>query len=130
MSSACSWTTRLTRPLFLWWYAALAVQLAGDCLSKYANPRPSLLFLAAFLPATLWIVVIAEFTFAVRRLDEFQRRFHLEAVSIGCVLWAVLVLILSALGRVGIYHASLSALGGDFLALVLAAYGFLSWRYR
>jgi hypothetical protein len=130
MSSACSWTARVTRPLFLWFYAAVAIQLAADCLLKYGNPRPPVSFLAAFFPALLWIIVIAGFVRGVLRLDEFQRRLHLEAVSIGCALSAVLVLILSALGRAGIYHASLSVLGGCFLLLFDAAYGFLLWRYR
>ena len=130
MSSACNWTARLTQPFFLWFFAAIAVQLAADRLLKYAGPRSPLLLLAALLPPLLWIIVVAAFVRGVLRLDEFQRRFHLEAVSIGCALSAVLVLILSALGRAGIYHASLSVLGGCFLLLFDAAYGFLLWRYR
>jgi hypothetical protein len=130
MSSACSWTSRLTQPLFLWWFAAIAVQLAADCLLKYGNAHSPLLFLAAFLPALVWIMVIAEFVCAVRRLDEFQRQFHLQALSIACALSAVLAVILAACDRAGIYHASLIVMGCYFLLLLFAAYSFLIWRYR
>lgn len=130
MSSACSLKARLTQPLFLWFYAAFAVQLAADYLLKYGNPRQPLLFLAAFLPALMWIVVIAEFVRAVLKLDEFQRRLHLHAVSLACALSAVLALILAACDRAGIYHASWSVLGGYFLLLLSAAYCVLVWRYR
>lgn len=130
MSSACRWTARLTRPLFLWWYAALAAQLVVGCLLKYGNPHSPLVSLAVFLPALLWIIVIGEFIRAVRGLDEFQRHFQLQAIFIACALSAILTLILAACDRAGIYHASLSFLGGYFLLLLIAAYGFLAWRYR
>lgn len=130
MSSTCSWTSRLTRPLFLWWYAALAAQLAVDWLLKYGNPHSPLVSLAAFLPALVWIMVIGEFIRAVHRLDEFQRHFQLQAIFIACALSVVLALILAACDRAGIYHASSSVLGAYFLLLLVAVYGFLAWRYR
>ncbi len=132
MSSACScgWTSRLYRPLFLWWAAALAVQLAADFLLKYANPRPPISFLAAFLPALLWIIVIGEFVRAVLKLDEFQQRLHLQAIAIACLPIAVLAVVFSALRRAEIYRPPWELLGSLFVLALVASYGFLAWRYR
>jgi hypothetical protein len=130
MSASCSWSSRLTRPLFLWWYAAFAVQLAADCLLKFGNLRSPFWSLIVLLPALVWIVVIAEFARAVLRLDEFQQRLHMQAAALACVLAAVLILISYALQRAGVYRATWSGLGGCLLLLLVLSYGWVAWKYR
>ncbi len=130
MSSACSWTSRFNRPLFLWWAVAFAIQLGVDCSLKYGNLRPPFSSLIVFLPALAWIFVIVSFVRAILTLDEFQLRFHLQAASIACVLCAAVALIFSALERAGVYRVTWSAAGGWFLLLLLSAYGFLAWKFR
>jgi hypothetical protein len=71
-----------------------------------------------------------EFVRAVLKSDEFQRRIHMQAVSLACVLAAILMLVFSALERAGIYRTTWSGIGSCLLLLFAASYGCVAWKYR
>jgi hypothetical protein len=130
MTINCSWSSRLRQPVFLWGAAALATHLTVDWLFKYRQPRSLALSLFGFLPALMWIFVIAGFVRAVLKSDELQQRIHLQAASIAFVLTVILALIFGGLERAGLYQATWSDLGSPLLFLLLVAYVFSAWRYR
>jgi len=130
MTATCSWRSRLTRPVFVWWTAAFATQLTVDWVFKYTElPSPARLFFG-FLPALMWILVVVAFVQAVRKSDELRQRIHMQAVSIASVPAAVLILVFSGSERAGIYRASWSDVGGSMMLLLIVSYIFSAWRYR
>ena len=130
MPKACSWSSRLKRPLFLLWLAAIAVQLAADAFLKYtALSFPARPFIG-LLPALLWILVVAAFVQAILKSDELQQRIHMQAASIASVLAIVFSLVLSELHRAGIYQANLNGVWSSLLFLLMISYVFSGWRYR
>jgi FtsH-binding integral membrane protein len=130
MTVNCSWSSRLRQPVFVWGAAALATQLTVDWLFKYKPPRPLVWSFLGFLPALMWIFVIAEFVRAFLKSDELQQRIHLQAGSIAFVLTVILALIFAGLERAGIYQGTWSDLGSPLMFLLLVAYVFSAWRYR
>jgi hypothetical protein len=130
MTSANSQWSRLRQPLFLWWAAGLATKLAVDWLLKYRvvnSPARSLLVL---LPPLIWTFVIMAFVQAIFKLDELQRRIHLQAGSFAFVLAAGLIWVLAGLERAGIYHATMDGVGGLLIFLWMISYVFSAWKYR
>ena len=130
MEANCSWLSRLRRPLFLWWMAALATEIVVELLFKYGEVGLRTRSSVGFLPALMWILVTVVFVRAVLKSDEFQQCIHLQALAIACVPTAILVLVLSGLERAGIYRATWNDVGGPFVFLLLIAYVYSAWRYR
>jgi FtsH-binding integral membrane protein len=130
MAENCSWLSRFRRPVFLWWMAALATELAADWLFKYRELSFRARAFVGFLPALMWILVTVAFVRAVLKSDEFQQRIQLQALGIACVPTAILVLVFSGLERAGIYRATWSDVVSPFVLLLLIAYVFTAWRYR
>ncbi len=127
--TACSWVSRLRQPVFRWWFAALAVQLAVNMVFKFIAHGASRALLG-LLPALMWIFVVVAFVQAVLRSDELQQRIHMQAVSLAGVSAIVLILVVSGLERAGIYHGFLNAVWSSLLFLLLISYIVSAWRYR
>jgi hypothetical protein len=130
MTSANSQWSRLRQPFILWWAVSLVTRLAVDWLLKYRIvPSNSLLVL---LPPLMWTLIIVAFVQAIFKLDELQRRIHLEAASLAFVVTAGLIWVLAGLERAGIYHhpATLSDVGGLLMFLWMISYLFSAWKYR
>jgi hypothetical protein len=130
ISTACSWGARLTRPLFLQWYAATAIQLSADWLLKDGALAPAVRLLLSVLLAAVWLFVVWEAVHAALKSDEFHRLIHLQAIAMACAATAVLALLYSALEHAGIYGATWSDLARPFVPLLLVAYGLVTWKYR
>jgi hypothetical protein len=130
MPATCSWRSRVTRPVFLWWAAAFATQLTVAWLFKYAELGSPARVFFGFLPALMWIFVVVAFVQTIRKADELRQRIHMQAVSIASVPAAILILIFSGLERAGIYNASWSDVGSSMMLLLMVAYIFSAWRYR
>jgi Kef-type K+ transport system membrane component KefB len=130
MTLACSWRSRLRRPVFLWWAAAFATQLVVHWLLKYAELSPPARLFLSFLPALMWIIVVVTFVQTIRKSDELRQRIHMQAVSIAAVPAAILILVFAGLERSGIYSASWSDVGSSMMLLLMVAYIFSAWRYR
>ena len=128
--TACSWISRLRQPVFRWWFAALAVQLAVNAVFKFIDPHGASRALLGLLPALMWIFVVVTFVQAVLRSDELQQRIHMQAVSLAGVLAIVLILVVSGLERAGVYHGSLNAVWSLLLFLLMISYIVSAWRYR
>jgi len=130
MTKACSWRSRLTQPLFLWWAASLTTRLAVDWLLKNSDVQSPARSLLGLLPPLMWIFVIVAYVRAVSRLDELQQRIHMQAGSIAFVLAVILILVFSTLDRAGIYHATLSGVWNSLMLLLMISYIVPAWKYR
>jgi hypothetical protein len=130
MTATCSWRSRVTRPVFLWWAAAFVTQLIVYWLFKYTELSSPARVFFGFLPALMWIFVVVAFVQTVRKADELRQRIHMQAVSIASVPAAILILVFSGLERAGIYNASWSDVGSSMMLLLMVAYIFAGWRYR
>ena len=121
--------SRLRQPV-LWWAASLATRLAVDWLLKYRVVNSPARSILALLPPLMWTVVILAFVQAIFKLDELQRRIHMQAGSLAFVLAAGLIWVLVGLERAGIYHATLSGAGELLMFLWMISYIFSVWKYR
>jgi hypothetical protein len=130
MTAARSWRSLLTQPVFLWWAASLATRLAVDWLLKYGNLQSPVRSLIGLLPPLMFIFVIVAYVRAVSRLDELQRRIHMQAASIAFVLAAILILVFSALDSAGIYHATMGGVRDSLILLLMISYIVPAWKYR
>ena len=130
MSATCSWRSRLTRPVFLWWVVAWTAEVTVESLFKHRELRSPARPLLGFLPAPLWIFFIVAFVRAVRKMDELQQRIYLQALSVAFGLTIALALIFAGLERAGIYRAAWSDVVSSLMFLWVIAYIFASWRYR
>jgi len=130
MSATCSWRSRLTRPVFLWWVLAWTAEITVESLFKHGGVRSPARPLLGFLPAPLWIFFIVAFVRAVRKMDELQQRIYLQALSVAFGLTVALALVFAGLERAGIYHAAWSDVVSSLMFLWVIAYIFASWRYR
>jgi len=130
VAAACTWRTRLTRPVFLWWVVAWTTEVTVEWLFRsgklHSPARPFL----AFLPVLLWIFFVVAFIRAVRRMDELQQQIYLQALSVAFGLTLALTLVFAGLERAGIYRAAWSDVVSSLMFLWVIAYIFASWRYR
>jgi hypothetical protein len=130
MPAACSWRSRLTRPVFLCWVVAWTAEVTVESLFKHRELRSPARHILSFLPAPLWIFFMVAFVQAVRRMDELEQHIYLQALSIAFGLTVALALVFAGLERAGIYRAAWSDVVSSLMFLWVIAYIFASWRYR
>jgi hypothetical protein len=130
VSNRCSWRSRLTRPVFVWWVVAWTAEVAVESLFKHRDPHSPAWLLLGFLPAPLWILFTVAFVRAVRKMDELQQHIYLQAFSVAFGLTVALALVFAGLERAGIYRAAWSDVVSSLMFLWVVAYILASWRYR
>ncbi|MGC2331692.1 MAG: hypothetical protein WA581_09585 [Candidatus Acidiferrales bacterium] len=130
MAATCSWRTRLTRPVFLWWVVAWTTEVTVEWLFKRGELRSPARPFLAFLPVPLWIFFVMAFVRGVRRVDELQQQIYLQALSVAFGLTVALALLFAGLERTGIYRAAWSDVVSSLMFLWVIAYVFASWKYR
>lgn len=101
-----------------------------DWLFKNRDVPSQTRSLLGLLPPLMWIFVIAAYVRAVSGLDELQRRVHMQAASVAFVLATVLILVLAALDRAGMYHATWSGASNSLIFLLMISYVVPVWKYR
>jgi len=134
MTTYCSWNSRLTniftRPFVLWGLAALATQITVQWLFKHEELGFPAKPILSFLPALLAIFFVVALVQDIRKLDEMQRRIHLQAASTAFLLTVTLTFVFDGLESAGIYRATRSSLSTCVVLFWLAAHIFLALRYR
>jgi hypothetical protein len=93
------------RPSLLPLLATLAIASAIDLGAGWLLGQPHLSestrILIAFLPVPANLVLVTLILRTIRRLDEFLRQVHLEAVAIGFLLTGLAVFVYGYLQRAG-----------------------------
>ena len=85
-----------------WALLAAAADIAAALVLARSELEFAERLLAALLPLPLNIIVIVLVVTHIRRLDEFQRRVHFEAVVIGFITTGLAVLLYGYLQKAGI----------------------------
>jgi hypothetical protein len=130
MAAGCSWRTRLTRPVFLWWVVAWTSEVTVEWLFRRGKLHSPVRPFLAFLPVPLWISFVVAFVRTVRRMDELQQQIYLQALSVSFGLTLGLALAFAGLERAGIYRAAWSDVVSSLMFLWVVAYMFATGRYR
>jgi len=130
VAATCSWRTRLTRPVFLWWVVAWTTEDTVKWLFRHGKLHSSARPFLAFLPVPLWVFFVVALVRAVRRMDELQQQIYLQAFSIAFGLTLALTLVFAGLERAGTYHAAWNDVVSSLMFLWVIAYIFASWKYR
>jgi hypothetical protein len=101
-------TTRIASHSARTFWAVLVVGTAIDITAGWLLRQPGYSrqarILFALLPIPLNLVLVAQIVRRIRRLDEFLRQVHLEAVAIAFLLTGVAVFIYSYLQQTSVVH--------------------------
>jgi hypothetical protein len=126
MSTNRTFSSRFTRPVFLWAVAAALTELLTTWILVHKG-RPRWLGLLPLLPYMCFFWVLVR---SVLKMDEMHRRISLESASIAFLLTLIITSIFGGIEQAGIGHAPWEEVGGLMLLLWAGAYAVSSWRYR
>ena len=126
MANSRTFSSRFTRPPFLWAVAAALTQLLVTWLVVHGQiPR-----WLALLPIVPYMIFFAAMVRSVLKMDEMQKRICLESASIAFLLTLIITAFFGGLEQAGIGHPPRREVGGFMMLLWASAYAVSAWRYR
>jgi len=126
MTTNRTFSSRFTRPVFLWSIAAAITVIVVAWLLKHTQiPR-----WVGLLPVLPYLGFLAAFVRTALKVDEMQRRIYLESASIAFVLTLVMTFVFGVIEQSRIGHPPWDVVGSVALLLWTASYAFSCWRYR
>jgi hypothetical protein len=126
MTAIRTFSSRFTRPVFLWAVAAALTQILMTSLVAHAQvPR-----WAGLLPLVPYMFFFAAMVRSVLRMDEMQKRICLESTSIAFLLTLIITAVFSGLEQAGIARPPWGEVGGLMMLLWTGVYAVSAWRYR
>ncbi|MGA3186333.1 MAG: hypothetical protein ABSF22_04420 [Bryobacteraceae bacterium] len=121
-----TFSSRFTRPDFLWAVAAALTELLVTWLLKHTEaPR-----WVGLLPVLPYLFFFAALVRKTLKMDEMQQRIRLESASIAFLLTLVITSVFSGIAQAGIGNPPWDVVGSLMLLLWVGAYAFSAWRYR
>ena len=121
-----TFSSRFTRPVFLWAVAAAVTEILVTWLVVHKQvPR-----WAGLLPAVPYMFFFAAMVRSVLKMDEMQKRICLESASIAFLLTLMITAFFGGVEQAGLGRPPWEEVGGFMLLLWACAYGFSAWRYR
>ncbi len=121
-----TFSSRFTRPVFLWSIAAAITVIVVAWLLKHTQiPR-----WVGLLPVLPYLGFLAAFVRTALKVDEMQRRIYLESASIAFVLTLFITFVFAAAEKSKIAHPPWNVIGAIALLLWTGAYAVSCWRYR
>lgn len=126
MTTNRTFSSRFTRPVFLWAVAAALTELLVTWLVVHKQvPR-----WLGLLPVLPYLFFFAAMVRSVLKMDEMQKRICLESASLAFLSTLIITSILGGLEQAGICHAPWDEVGALMMLLWAGAYAFSCWRYR
>jgi hypothetical protein len=126
MTTPRAFSSRFTRPVFLWAVVAALTELLVAWLVVHGHvPR-----LLGLLPVLPYMIFFAAMVRSVLRMDEMQKRICLESASIAFLLTLIITAFFGGVEQAGLGRPPWEEVGGFMLLLWACAYGFSAWRYR
>ena len=126
MTANRTFSSRFTRPVFLWAVAAALTQILVTRLVVHQQvPR-----WAGLLPLLPYMFFFAAMVRSVLKMDEMQKRICLESASIAFLLTLIITSLFGGIEQAGLGHAPWDEVGGFMLLLWAGAYAVSAWRYR
>src|SRR5208337_766276 len=126
MTTNRTFSSRFTRPVFLWALAAAVTEILVTRLVVHRQVPRSL----GLLPVLPYMFFFAAMVRSVLKMDEMQKRICLESASIAFLLTLIITSVFGGLEQAGICHAPWDEVGGLMMLLWACAYGLSAWRYR
>jgi hypothetical protein len=121
-----TFSSRFTRPVFLWAVAAALTEVLVTWLVVHGK-IPRWLGLLPVLPYMLFFAAMVR---SILKMDEMQKRICLESASIAFLLTLIVTAVFGGLEQAGIAHAPWSEVGGLMMLLWTGVYAVSAWRYR
>jgi hypothetical protein len=121
-----TFSSRFTRPVFLWAVAAALTELVATWLLAHTQ-GPRWLGLLPLLPYMCFFWALVR---SVLKMDEMHQRISLESASIAFLLTLIITSVFGGLEQAGIGRAPWDEVGGFMLLLWAGAYAVSAWRYR
>jgi hypothetical protein len=126
MTTNRTFSSRFTRPVFLWAVAAAITELLVTWLVVHKQvPR-----LLGLLPVLPYMIFFAAMVRSVLKMDEMQKRICLESTSIAFLLTLIITAFFSGIEQAGIGHPPCEEVGSFMMLLWAGAYAVSAWRYR
>jgi hypothetical protein len=126
MTANRTFSSRFTRPVFLWAVAAALTELVVTWLVVHRQvPR-----WLGLLPVLPYMLLFAAIVRSVLKMDEMQRRIYLESASIAFLLTLIITAVFGGLEQAGIARPPWAEVGGLMMLLWACVYAVSAWRYR
>ena len=126
MANSRTFSSRFTRPVFLWAVAAALTELLVQWLVVHRHvPR-----VLGLLPVLPYMVFFAAMVRSFLKMDEMQKRICLESASVAFLLTLIITAFFSGVEQAGLGRPPWEEVGSFMLLLWAFAYGFAAWRYR
>jgi hypothetical protein len=126
MTTNRTFSSRFTRPVFLWAVAAALTQLLVTWLVVHKQV-PQWLGLLPVLPYMLFFAAMVR---SVLKMDEMQKRICLESASIAFLSTLIITAVFGGLEQAGIARPPWEEIGGYMMLLWAGSYAISAWRYR
>jgi hypothetical protein len=121
-----TFSSRFTRPVFLWAVAAALTEIPVTWLVVHKRvPR-----WAGLLPVVPYMFFFAAMVRSVLKMDEMQKRICLESASIAFLLTLIITAVFGGLEQAGIARPPWEETGGLMMLLWAGVYAVSAWRYR
>jgi hypothetical protein len=126
MTTNRTFSSRFTRPVFLWAVAAALTEILVTRLVVHGQvPR-----WLGLLPVVPYLIFFAAMVRSVLKMDEMQKRICLESASIAFLLTLIITAFFGGLEQAGIGHPPWQEVGSFMMLLWACSYAASSWRYR
>src|ERR1700691_1917771 len=119
MTTNRTFSSRFSRPVFLWAVAAALTEILVTRLVVH-NQVPRWLGLLPVLP---YLIFLAAMVRSVLKMDEMQKRICLESASIAFLLTLIIPVFFSGIEQAGIGRPPWDEVGGFMLLLWAFSYG-------
>src|SRR6202167_2632538 len=126
MTTNRTFSSRFSRPVFLWAVAAALTEILVTWLVVHGQvPR-----WLGLLPVAPYMIFFAAMVRSVLKMDEMQKRICLESASVAFLLTLIITAFFSGVDQAGLGRPPWEEVGGFMLLVWAFAYGFAAWRYR
>ena len=126
MTTNRTFSSRFSRPVFLWAVAAALTEILVTWLVVHGQvPR-----WLGLLPVVPYMIFFAAMIRSVLKMDEMQKRICLESASIAFLLTLIITAFFGGLEQAGIGHPPWQEVGSFMMLLWACSYAASSWRYR
>jgi hypothetical protein len=126
MTTNRRFSSRFTRPVFLWAVAAAGTEILVTWLVVHRQVPRSL----GLLPVLPFMCFFAAMVRSVLKMDEMQKRICLESASIAFLLTLIITAFFGGIEQAGIGRPPWEEVGGLMMLLWAFAYAVSAWRYR
>src|SRR5271163_2470323 len=126
MTTTRTFSSRFTRPVFLWAVAAALTELLVTWLVVHRQvPR-----WLGLLPVLPYLIFFGTMVRSVLKMDEMQKRICLESASIAFLLTLIITAVFGGLEQAGIARPPWAEIGGFMMLIWVGVYAVSAWRYR